>query len=302
MKTSTLRKNYCLFVVCMEELVALIFSKSFLRLYRKNNISVLKLAGISTDGAPSMLGTGTGFKGQVIRWLAENNIKGVTWCHCIIHQEALCAKTLGLENVMKLIVDVVNFIRSKGVNHREFKEVLNDLDSDYGDVIYFTSVRWLSRGAVLKRIWQLRDEISNFLASKGQKKPEFEDPSWISDFAFLVDMTTHLNILNSTLQGKNKLIHELYATIRSFETKLALFKLQLKNNHFFHFPSLIHKIMPMETNMLELSQISKKILSLDLEILDINNKASRFLHSLSVLIRSMLHRSFNLNSLTCSLA
>ena len=78
------------------------------------------------------------------------------------------------------------------MNHREFKEVLNDLDSDYGD----TSVRWLSRGAVLKRVWQLRDEISNFLASKGQKKPEFEDPTWMSDFAFLVDKTTHLNILN----------------------------------------------------------------------------------------------------------
>ena len=74
--------------------------------------------------------------------------------------------------------------------HREFKEVLNDLDSDYGDVIYFTSVRWLSRD-VLKRVWQLRDEISNFLDSKGQKKTEFEDPTWISDFAFLVDMTTH---------------------------------------------------------------------------------------------------------------
>ena len=155
-------------------------------------------------------------------------VTGVTWCHCIIHQEAQCAKTLGLENVMKQIVDVVNFIRPKGVNHREFKEVLNDLDSDYGDVIYFTSVRWLSRGAVLKRVWQLRDEISNFLASKGQKKPEFEDPMWISDFAFLVDITTHLNML----------IHELYATIQSFEMKLALFKLQLKNNNFFHFPSL----------------------------------------------------------------
>ena len=190
--------------------------EEFLKTVSENNISVLKLAGISTDGAPSMLGTGTGFKSQVLRWLVENNVTRVTWCHCIIHQEALCAKTLGQENVMKLIVDVVNFIRSKGVNHREFKEVLHDLDSDHGDVIYFTSVRWLSRGAVLKSVWQLRDEISNFLASKGQKKPEFEDPTWNSDFAFLVDMNTHLNILNSTLQGKNKLIHELYATIRSF--------------------------------------------------------------------------------------
>ncbi|KAI6655961.1 General transcription factor II-I repeat domain-containing protein 2-like [Oopsacas minuta] len=210
----------------------------FLKTVSENNIPALKLSGISTDGAPSMLGTGTGFIGQVLRWLTENNVTEISWCHCIIHQEALCAKTLGLENVMKLIVDVVNFIRSKGVNHREFKEFLKDLYSDYGDVLYFTSVRWLSRGVVLERVWELRDEISSFLASKGKKVPEFEDTNWISDFAFLLDMTTHLNILNSTLQGKNKLIHELYATIRSFEMKLALFKLQLKNNNFSHFPAL----------------------------------------------------------------
>ncbi|KAI6657821.1 General transcription factor II-I repeat domain-containing protein 2-like [Oopsacas minuta] len=105
-------------------------------------------------------------------------------------------------------------------------EVLNDLDSDYGDVIYFTSVRWLCRGAVLKRFSQLPDE-THFLASKDQKMPELDDPTWISDFAFLVDMTT--------LQGKNKMIHELYATIRNFESNLALFKLQLKSNYFFTF-------------------------------------------------------------------
>ena len=87
--------------------------------------------------------------------------------------------------------------------------------------------------------------------------PELEDTNWISDFAFLVDMTTHLNILNSTLQGKNKLIHELYATIRSFEMKLALFKLQLENNNFSHFP-LLNSQVPMETNMLKLFQISKR--------------------------------------------
>ena len=154
----------------------------------------------------------------------------------------------------------------------------------------------------LKGFGNYEMKYTNFLASKGQKKPEFEDPTWISDFAFVVDMTTYLNILNSTLQGKNKLINELYATIRSFETKLALFKLQLKNNIFFHFPSLNSQNNADGNKYDRIISISKKILSLDLEILDINNKASRFLHSLSVLMRNMLHRSFNLNSLTCSLA
>ena len=69
--------------------------EEFLKTVLENNIPALKLSGISTDGAPSMFGTGTGFKRQVLRWLKENNVTEITWCHYIIHQEALCAKTLG---------------------------------------------------------------------------------------------------------------------------------------------------------------------------------------------------------------
>ena len=104
---------------------------------------------------------------------------------------------------MKPIVDVVNFIRAKGINHREFKDVLKELDLEYGDFIYFTAVRSLSRGAVLKRVWMLRHEISCFMEEKGNKVNEFQNPAWLCDFAFLVDITTHLNSLNSTIQGKN---------------------------------------------------------------------------------------------------
>ncbi|KAI6651129.1 General transcription factor II-I repeat domain-containing protein 2A-like [Oopsacas minuta] len=133
-----------------------------------------------------MLGTGTGFKGQVLRWLTE-----ISKCHCIIHQEALCAKTLGLENVMKLIVDVVNFIRSKGVNHRESKEFLKDLVLDYGGVLYFTSVRWLSRGVVLKRVGnyemkyqELQLELVD-LQSSIDLKADFKDVGVISFYKTL---------------------------------------------------------------------------------------------------------------------
>ncbi|KAI6653992.1 general transcription factor II-I repeat domain-containing protein 2-like [Oopsacas minuta] len=109
------------------------------------SLPVTKLSGVATDGAPSMLGVRSGFKGQLSRWLAANGRDGVIWRHCIIHQEVLCANTLGWEKVMKLIVDAVNFIRAKGINHREFKNVLKELDSKYGDILYFTAVRWLSR-------------------------------------------------------------------------------------------------------------------------------------------------------------
>ena len=58
---------------------------------------------------------------------------------CIIHPGVLCAKALGLKNVLKIILDV--FIRVERINHREFEEVLKELDSEYGNVLYLTAVR-----------------------------------------------------------------------------------------------------------------------------------------------------------------
>ena len=82
--------------------------------------------------------------------------------HCIIHQEALCAKTVQLGDMMKVVVKTVNVIRARGLFHREFKEFLSELDAEYGDVVYHSAVCWLSRGNVLK----LFIEIGN--------KPVFE--------------------------------------------------------------------------------------------------------------------------------
>ena len=52
--------------------------------------------------------------------------------------------------------------------------------------------------------------------------PELNDYMWIDNLAFLVDITGHLNIINKGLQGKNKLIYEMYTCINAFKIKLQL--------------------------------------------------------------------------------
>lgn len=155
--------------------------------------------------------------------------------HCIIHQENLCAKNISLKNVMSDVVKSVNFIRAHGLNHREFQEFLDEVGAEYRDVPYFTEVRWLSRGKVLKRVFDLKDEIKRFMEMKGKQVEFFDNTIWMSDFAFLTDISIHLNELNVKLQGKQIFVHELLQHVRAFETKLRLWEIQLGKRDFSHF-------------------------------------------------------------------
>jgi len=73
------------------------------------------------------------------------------------------------------------------------------LDTEYGELLYHTEVRWLSRGKVLQRFFELRQEIALFMAMKDKDVPYLSDPTFLSDLAFLTDITQHLNMLNLQL-------------------------------------------------------------------------------------------------------
>ena len=68
--------------------------------------------------------------------------------HCIIHQEALCAKSANLVDGISVVVKVVNSILSRSLNHCQFQALVDDVDAQYGDLFYFCEVRWLSRRAI----------------------------------------------------------------------------------------------------------------------------------------------------------
>ena len=73
--------------------------------------------------------------------------------HCIIQQASLCAKSLRFDAVIKVINDVVKFIRAKVLNHRQFENFLTaEWEVNHGDVNYYCDVRWPSRVKILKRI------------------------------------------------------------------------------------------------------------------------------------------------------
>ncbi|XP_049310644.1 general transcription factor II-I repeat domain-containing protein 2-like [Bactrocera dorsalis] len=122
-----------------------------------------KVHSVATDGAKSMTDHKSGFIGRLRSKFSLEKYNDFIAVHCLVHQQALCAKSLAFAHVMDVFVKCVNLVRSHDLNHRQFKEFLESMECDYGDIPYYTETRWLSRGKTLSRFYDLRLSISNFL-------------------------------------------------------------------------------------------------------------------------------------------
>ncbi len=181
------------------------------------------------------LGERSGLSTLICNKVSKEGSKAIK-LHCIIHQQILCTKHLKYDHVMKPVIKTIHFIRSKALCHCQFKQFLLNIQAKYGDVLYHNDVRWLSRGSALQRFYSLRREIGHFLEEKGQPMPELSDPVWLADLGFLVDITKYLNALNTSLQGQDAAVNQLYSHIKAFETKLQLFQRHLSQTQ----PNTIH--------------------------------------------------------------
>ncbi|XP_077087099.1 general transcription factor II-I repeat domain-containing protein 2A-like [Siphateles boraxobius] len=196
--------------------------ETLMAVVEKADLQLSKLTAISTDGAPAMLGSGKGLVGLC---KADDRFPEFWTFHCIIHQEHLVSKKLNFDHIMKPVLEIVNFIRTHALNHRQFKNLIAELDEDLpSDLLLHCA---------------LLNPVKLFLAEKHKDYPELRDPQWISDLAFLVDMLHYLNGLNVDLQGKLKMVSDLVQSIFTFVNKLKLFKTHLQKRQLTHFPSLL---------------------------------------------------------------
>jgi hypothetical protein len=56
---------------------------------------------------------------------------------------------------------------------------LEETEAEFGDVLYYTEVKWLSRGSVLRRFFNLRAEIEIFMNEKSKSVLKLSDAEWI---------------------------------------------------------------------------------------------------------------------------
>lgn len=77
-------------------------------------------------------------------------------------------------------------------------------------------------------MWELKEEVISYLRNKDPNLAElFDDKRWLARFAYLVDVFSKLNTLNTILQGKEKSILELEDGIQGFTARLGLLQSQL---------------------------------------------------------------------------
>ena len=114
-----------------------------------------KLCGVCTDGAPAMLGAKSGFQTKVK--LKSPQVRKV---HCMIHRYALACKTLPsfLKVVLNSLIKIVNYIKKSAVTSL-FRQLCKEMNADHETLLYYTAVRWLSKGNVIGRFFELRSEI-----------------------------------------------------------------------------------------------------------------------------------------------
>ena len=112
--------------------------------------------------------------------------------HCIVHRQALASKTL-LEpfyNVLKKVIKTVNYAKSRALITQIFRKLCAVMGSERLYPFYYTKVRWMSKGNVVAKAFELREELRKFLIMQKQPEPgsDFKDNASTSRLSYLVDI------------------------------------------------------------------------------------------------------------------
>ncbi|XP_040312981.1 SCAN domain-containing protein 3 isoform X3 [Herpailurus yagouaroundi] len=199
--------------------------------------------GLCSDGAALMTGRRSEVVAQIKELAPECKIT-----HCFIHREGLAMKKISAElnSVLTDTVKIVNYVKSNALNSRLFSLLCDNMEADHKQLLLHTEMRWLSRGKVLSRMFEIRNELLVFLQSKKPVWSQlFKDVNWTARLAYLSDIFSIFNDLNVSMQGKNATCFSMADKIEGQKQKLEVWRNRVSVNcydMFHNLTTIIHEV------------------------------------------------------------
>jgi hypothetical protein len=219
--------------------------------FDESGLAWTQCVGVCTDGAAAMTGRKSGLVARV-----KQAGPHIISTHCMIHREALAAKDMSedLSDAFSKCTKIVNFIKARPLNHRLFENLCREMQADHRHLLLHTEVRWLSRGRVVQRIYELRDELLIFLNEHNNSMAHFfTDETWVARLSYLADIFNILNNLNLSLQGPNMNLLKAHDKIDAFKKKLRIWKGRCEEG--------IYDMFPLLDDFLTMNNISTDIIA-----------------------------------------
>ncbi|KRX25557.1 Zinc finger BED domain-containing protein 5 [Trichinella nelsoni] len=90
---------------------------------------------------------------------------------------------------------------SKPLQSRLFEKLCKEMGSCHKSLLFHSEVRWLSRGNVLTRLVELREEVAVYLKGQSDYSKVLRDEKFVLKLTYLADIFLKLKELNLYLQG-----------------------------------------------------------------------------------------------------